>query len=172
MTACCASAEAAAVVQRNFELRGLHGRFLAAETAELPLEPASIDVVCINDLLHTAPDPAALVAEVYRVLKPGGKVLALTPARHNVDYCRRCCFAPKRGWFRKTAPAGWSRRALRRLFTPFIEHRIHKRHLRRAETPHLFRWLPLPVLERLMGRCLILKAFKPLSAAISAQMAA
>ena len=171
VTACCTSAEAAAVVQRNFELRGLRGRFLAAEPSRLPLEPASIDVVCLNDLPQTAPDLAAVVAEAYRVLKPGGKVLAVTAARHDVDYWARCCL-PWRGWFRKTAPAGWSRRALRRLFARFIEHRIHKRHLRRSETPHLFRWLPLPVLERMMGRRLILKAFKPLSAAISVQMAA
>ena len=172
VTACCASADAAAVVQRNFELRGLRGRFLSADPARLPLEPASIDVVCVNHLLHTAPDPAALVAEVYRVLKPGGKVLAVTPARHDVDFWARCCL-PWRGWFRKPAPAGgFSRRGLRRLFAGFTEHRIHKRHLRRSETPHLFRWLPLPVLQRLMGRCLILKAFKPLSAAMSAQMAA
>ena len=70
------------------------------------------------------------------------------------------------------SPGGFSRRGLRRLFAGFVEHRIHKRCLRRAETPHLFRWLPMPVLERLMGRCLILKAFKPLSTALSLQMAA
>ena len=172
VTACCASADAAAVVHRNFELRGLHGRFLAANPARLPLEPASIDVVCVNNLLHAAPDPAVLVAEVYRVLKPGGKVLVVTPARHDVDYWTRCL--PWRGWLRRSAegPRGFSRRGLRRLFAGFIEHRIHKRHLRRSEIPHLFRWLPLPVLERLMGRFLILKAFKPLSAAMSLQMAA
>ena len=171
VTACCASTDAAAVVQRNFELRGLHGRFLAADPAQLPLEPASIDVVCVNDLLHKAPDPAWLVAEVYRVLKPGGKVLAVTAARHDVDFWARHCL-PWRGWFRPAPAGGFSRRGLHRLFARFTEHRIHKRHLRRSETPHLFRWLPLPVLERLMGRRLILKAFKPLSAAMSVQMAA
>ena len=57
VTACCASADVAAVVQRNFELRGLRGRFLTADPARLPLEPASIDVVCINNLLHVGPGP-------------------------------------------------------------------------------------------------------------------
>jgi ubiquinone/menaquinone biosynthesis C-methylase UbiE len=173
VTACCPSAESLALVQRNFELRGLSGRFLHAEPARLPLDSATIDVACLNNVLQTAPDPAAVVAEIYRVLKPGGKVLALTPARHDVDFWVRCCL-PWRGWLRRSAsaPAGHSRRALRRLFGRFIEHRVHKRHLRRAETPHLFRWLPMPILQRIMGRFLILKAFKPLSAAMSLQAAA
>ena len=173
VTACSASAEALALVHRNFELRGLAGRFLQTDLIRIPLDSASIDVVCVNNLLYTAPDPAALVEEVYRVLKPGGKVLVVTPARHNVDYWARWCF-PWRGWFHRAAPApaGHSRRALRQLFARFSEFRVHKRHLRRSETPHLFRWLPLPVLERLMGRFLILKAFKPLSAALSLQIAA
>ena len=63
----------------------------------------------------------------------------------------------------------FSGRALRLLFDRFVEHRTHKRHLRRADVPHLWRWLPLPVLERVLGRVLVLKAFKPLSAALPAQ---
>src|SRR5579871_7057561 len=66
----------------------------------------------------------------------------------------------------------FSRRELRRLFGRFIEHRIHKRHLRRAETPHFCRFVPLSVLERLMGHVLVLKAFKPLSSAIGTPLAA
>ena len=53
-----------------------------------------------------------------------------------------------------------------------MEHRIHKRHLHRLEVPHVWRWTPLPILERLMGRALVLKAFKPLNAALSVQLAA
>ena len=174
VTACATSADALALVQRNFELRGLAAQFVHADPAKLPLESASIDVACVSNLLHATPDPAALVEEVYRVLKPGGKVLALTPARYGVDYWAACCF-PWRGWLRRRTASpsgGFSRHGLRRLFVRFTEHRVYKRHLRRAETPHLWRWLPLPVLERLMGRFLILKAFKPLSAAMALQAAA
>jgi len=69
-------------------------------------------------------------------------------------------------------PHPFTSRTLKQLFSRFAEHRVYKRHLRRAEVPHLLRWLPLPVLERLIGRVLILKAFKPLSAAVSVPLAA
>jgi len=38
--------------------------------------------------------------------------------------------------------------------------------------PHIWRWVPRSVLERVVGKVLVLKAFKPLSAAIAVQAAA
>jgi len=64
------------LVRRNFELRGLQGRFVNAHPDQLPLESASIDVACISSLSHGIDDPHRVVEEVHRVLKPGGKVLA------------------------------------------------------------------------------------------------
>jgi SAM-dependent methyltransferase len=171
---CAPAPEQLALVRRNFELRGLPGRFLLAQPAGLPLESCSIDVVCVSGLLDEVADPHAVVAEVYRVLKPGGKVLAVTPARYDVDYWTDLMM-PWLRWLRprKAAPtARFSARRLRRLFGQYVEHRVYKRQLRRREVPHLWRWLPLPLLERMMGRVLVLKGFKPLSAALPAQMAA
>jgi ubiquinone/menaquinone biosynthesis C-methylase UbiE len=163
------------LVRRNFELRGLEGRFLHATPSCLPLQSASIDVACISGLLETVADPNAVVHEVYRVLKPGGKILAATPARYDADFFYRTCNVWHR-WFRGVTPAAgclrFSARRLRRLFAAFVERRVHKRHLRRSEAPHLLRWLPLPLLERLFGHVLVIKAFKPLSAAMSPQVAA
>jgi SAM-dependent methyltransferase len=176
VVACSPSSAQLALVRRNFELRGLQGRFLHAPPACLPLEPSSIDVVCITGLLEAVADVAPVVEEVYRVLKPGGKVLAVTPARYDVNYWHRTLFFWHHWLTGGTAvpnPAErFSRRQLARLFGRFVEHRIHKRQLRRAEVPHLWRWVPLPILERLLGRVLVLKAFKPLSAAIPTQAAA
>jgi SAM-dependent methyltransferase len=173
VVACSPSAEQLALVRRNFELRGLGGAFLHASPTALPLETATIDVACVSNLLHEVEEPQAVVEEVYRVLKPGGKVLALTPARYDVDFWRRCCL-PWYAWRKPQGPAGarYSGRGLRRLFGRFVEPRVYKRHLRRAEVPHLWRWLPLPLLERLYGHFLVIKAFKPLSAATAVQMAA
>src|SRR5262245_3202002 len=86
VTVCSPSAEQLALIRRNFELRSLPGRFLHAPATALPLESASIDVVCVSTLLQEPADPAAVVAEVYRVLKPGGKVLAVAAARYDVDF--------------------------------------------------------------------------------------
>jgi SAM-dependent methyltransferase len=165
-----------ALIRRNFELRGLSGRFLHAPPGALPLEAASIDVACVSGLLHQVDNPQTVVEEVYRVLKPGGKVLAVTSARYDVDFWYHVCF-PWKAWLtgRRALPAGsvrYTSYGLRRLFGRFVNHRIHKRHLSRSEVPHLWRWLPRPVLERLMGRALVLKAFKPLSAANALQAAA
>jgi SAM-dependent methyltransferase len=172
---CAPVAEHLALVRRNFELRGLPGRFVAAQPSCLPLATSSIDVVSLSGLLDEVADPQAVVREVYRVLKPGGKVLAVTPARYDVDYWSGRLF-PWRRWFRAAPPATpaarFSARRLRRLFDGFVEHRVYKRQLRRSEVPHAWRWLPLPLLERLMGRVLVIKAFKPLSAAIAVQAAA
>ncbi len=177
VTACAPSADHLAVVQRNFELRGLRGVFLTADPSALPVEPASIDVVCLLGLLPESPDPHGIVEEVYRVLKPGGKVLAVVRAHYDIDYWRRR-FLPWSSWLRSRwgrgePPApGFRARALRRLFARFGDARVCKRHLRRGEVPHLWRWLPHPALERLLGRMLILKAFKPLSAAMTLHLAA
>lgn len=165
---CSPSSEQLALIRRNFELRGLSGRFIHTGFAPLPLKPSSIDVACVSSLLHEVGDPQAVIDEVYRVLKPGGKVLAVTTARYDVDFWFNAFFPWQRWLYRRPATERgcFSMRTLKPLFGKFVEHKVYKRHLRRSEVPHVWRWLPLPMLERLMGRILILKAFKPLSAAI------
>ena len=165
---CSSSTAQLDFIRRNFALRGLGGGFIHAAPTRLPLDSSSVDVACISSLYHGIDHPQGVIEEVYRVLKPGGKVLAVTPARYDVDFWCRACFFWYR-WLVRTKRQSKPRReerysgwALRRLFHRFAEHRIHKRQLRRSEVPHLWRWLPLPLLARLMGRVLVLKAFKPL----------
>jgi SAM-dependent methyltransferase len=173
------SAEHLAVVRRNFELRGLNATFLHASPIALPLEANSVDVACVNGLLHEIPTPGPLVDDLYRVLKPGGKVIVIAPARIDVEFwSRRATLGlvgaygnltamdePGGPWPPPVAERRFTGRVLKQLFARYTESRIHKRHLRRGDLPHLWRWFPLPLMERLMGRLLIFKAFKPLSAA-------
>jgi SAM-dependent methyltransferase len=172
---CSPSTSELALIRRNFELRSLSGRFIHAAPHCLPLESASIDVACISTFLHAMENAPLVIEEVYRVLKPGGKVLAVAPAKYDAHYWVRAASFWQRwsgGNLDRHGIPHYSARGLRRLFARFVEHRIRKRQLRRSEVPHLWRWLPLPLLERLMGHVLVLKAFKPLSAAILFQAAA
>ena len=174
--ACCPSAERLALIQRNFALRGLNGVFLHANERAIPVESTTIDVVCVAQLLERTEDRLGVIEEIYRVLKPGGKVLAVIPARYNIDYWRRRFF-PWQFWFHSRQeesrlPSMFSAWSLRQLFGRFVEVRVFKRHVRRSEISPIWRWLPHPLVERLLGRYLIIKAFKPLSAANIVPLAA
>jgi SAM-dependent methyltransferase len=173
--ACSPSQEQLGLVRRNFELHDLAAGLLHAPPHAVPAEEDSIDVVCLYGLLHEVEQPAAVVAEAYRVLRPGGKVIAVLPARYNARFWLDACY-PWRRWLRHDPPDAGRRaftaRGLRRTFAAFAEHKVYKRHLRRLHLPHLWRFLPLPLTERLCGQFLILKAFKPLRAALEPAAAA
>jgi ubiquinone/menaquinone biosynthesis C-methylase UbiE len=48
--------------------------FQQADARDLPFEDASFDVVVLHTLLTHVPGPEGVLAEVYRVLRPGGRV--------------------------------------------------------------------------------------------------
>jgi SAM-dependent methyltransferase len=177
VTVCGSTAEDLALVRKNFQLRGLTGRFIHADFTNLPVESSSIDVACLGDALFESMNAPNLIQEIFRVLKPGGKVLALAPAYYDMDYWHHALF-PWLQWLGRSRrnSTGWnerfSARRLRRLFAGFVEHRVHKRQLRHSEVPHIWRFLPLSLLQRIFGQVLILKAFKPLSAISTQPMAA
>src|SRR2546428_8365932 len=47
---------------------------LAGDATKVPLPDASVDVVTSNGVLNLVPDKPAAFAEIYRVLKPGGRL--------------------------------------------------------------------------------------------------
>jgi SAM-dependent methyltransferase len=62
---------------------------LRAETAErIGLPDASVDAAVSTLVLCTVPDPAAAVAEIRRVLRPGGRLLFLEHVRADGGYGR------------------------------------------------------------------------------------
>jgi len=52
---------------------------LVCDAAELPLDDASVDVVLNVSVLEHVPDPARILAEIRRVLRPGGRVYTDVP---------------------------------------------------------------------------------------------
>jgi SAM-dependent methyltransferase len=51
-----------------------HVGFREAYLEDLPLPDATADVVISNGVINLCPDKAAVLAEAYRVLKPGGRM--------------------------------------------------------------------------------------------------
>lgn len=52
--------------------------FSVQDAGDLPYGPESFDAAVIANALHIMPHPEAALAEIYRVLKPGGLLLAPT----------------------------------------------------------------------------------------------
>ena len=172
VTLCATPSDYPELVRRNFELRGQSVRIVhAGPDLSAPFEKWTFDLAYLN-LLHAPPTNLhRAVAELYRVLKPGGKVFVLAPAWYDSAFWQDLLL-PFHHWYRPTVALTdaqqYSSRELKRVFTPFSEHRVAKRHLRRSDLPYILRFMPLSVLERVMGRVLILRAFKPIAVALDA----
>ena len=63
------------LARRNAAEAGIENvRFLQGEIEQIPLPPESVDVVISNCVVNLSTDKPAVLAEVARVLKPGGRV--------------------------------------------------------------------------------------------------
>jgi len=61
--------------RRKAARAGVAPTFVVADAAALPFEDGSFDLVVSSFAVHHWPDPHAGLAEVMRVLKPGGKAI-------------------------------------------------------------------------------------------------
>jgi SAM-dependent methyltransferase len=55
------------------------------ELGALPLEPAGFDVVSLVEVVEHVPDPAALLTEAARLVRPGGAVYLTTPHARGIS---------------------------------------------------------------------------------------
>lgn len=76
----------------------------------LPLPPASVNAVTIHQVLHFADDPQAVIAEAARVLAPGGRLVVVDFAPHELEELRRD-HAHRRLGFGDREVYGWLRAA-------------------------------------------------------------
>lgn len=53
-----------------------------------PIEPASADLVTIHQVLHFLSDPGRAVREALRALKPGGRLVIVDFAPHDMEFLR------------------------------------------------------------------------------------
>ena len=65
---------------------GGEGRAYQADAENLPFKDGVFDIVYSNGVLHHSEDTEACMAEVFRVLKPGGLAVIMLYARHSAIY--------------------------------------------------------------------------------------
>lgn len=90
-----------------------------AEGAHMPFADASFQTIISNSVLEHIPDIEPVIAECYRVLKPGGTMLFCSPSDHFTDWFVGAKFLGDayRNWFNKIArhhhcdsPEAWAAR--------------------------------------------------------------
>jgi ubiquinone/menaquinone biosynthesis C-methylase UbiE len=57
--------------------------FIEGDVEHLPFPDASLDGILLSAIVHHLPDPSRCAAEVFRVLRPGGRFVAFDPNRMN-----------------------------------------------------------------------------------------
>ncbi|HXP29472.1 MAG TPA: metalloregulator ArsR/SmtB family transcription factor [Stellaceae bacterium] len=83
------SREMLAVARVNLERARLaHCAIRQADMYQLPLSGGSFDAVVIHQVLHYAERPARAIAEAARVLRPGGCLVTVDFAPHELEYFR------------------------------------------------------------------------------------
>ncbi|HEX8903117.1 class I SAM-dependent methyltransferase [Vitreimonas sp.] len=168
--------------KRNFELRGLKGEFVHGDGECMPFDDAMFDVVYSNGVIHHTPNTQTVLDEMYRVLKPGGRIIIMVYAENSLHYWRN--LVVRIGVEQQqleTRSIGdimsetveisehgsrplvkvYTPRRLRQMFHRFEDVRICQRQMVPEERPAWLTWVPTSVLGRLMGWNLIVKAYKP-----------
>jgi ubiquinone/menaquinone biosynthesis C-methylase UbiE len=81
------SSEMLAVARKNLsDVQNVE--FIEAPGNELPLPDGLLDAVFANMYLHHSPDPAAAIAEMTRILKPGGTLVVTDVDEHDQTWMR------------------------------------------------------------------------------------
>ena len=76
------------LAKENFVVRGPQGRFIQQDAEKLDFDDNTFDLVYSNGVLHHTPNTHHVVREIRRILKPGGKVIAMFYAEDSLQYWR------------------------------------------------------------------------------------
>ncbi|MBF0373146.1 MAG: metalloregulator ArsR/SmtB family transcription factor [Alphaproteobacteria bacterium] len=115
------SREMLSVARATLDRAGLtHCSVRLADLYQLPLPGESIDLAVVHQVLHYAERPGAAVAEAARVLRPGGRLMVVDFAPHDLEVLRTE-HEHRRLGFLDDEVAGWFREA---GLEPGIPHRL------------------------------------------------
>ena len=103
--------EMLAVARARIEELGLtHCQVRHGDVYRLPFAAASFDAVTVNQVLHFVDDPAAVLRETARVMRPGARVVVVDFAPHDIEDLREN-HAHRRLGFSDGEVEGWFRAA-------------------------------------------------------------
>lgn len=75
------------MVEYGTELARKHGvtnlEYRLGDIEDIPIRSGTVDLAFFSQALHHAQHPERAVAEAYRILKPGGRIVVLDLLRHN-----------------------------------------------------------------------------------------
>jgi len=74
------------LARRRFDLEGLEGCFASASATGLPFDDEIFDLVYSHGVLHHIHETEAAIAEIRRVLRPGGIALVMLYHRDSLNY--------------------------------------------------------------------------------------
>ena len=72
------------LTRARLEIYGLHSTLQRVDAEQLPFPDASFDMVYSWGVIHHSAQPERIVAEIHRVLKPGGTFVGMMYHRHSL----------------------------------------------------------------------------------------
>lgn len=97
---------------------GLRGaRALVSDGRHIPVDDGTFDAAILVDVIHHCEDPGAVLADVRRVLRPGGRLLIFEPNKANPLLALMCALDRNEWGLLRLG----SRRAYRRLLDGLFE---------------------------------------------------
>jgi len=83
------SADMLAVARSNLAKLGLaRAQLRQGDVYALPVQPQSFDLVVVHQVLHFLDEPARAIREAARALAPGGRLLVVDFAPHDLEFLR------------------------------------------------------------------------------------
>lgn len=83
------SHEMLTVARANLDRDGVrHASVRKGEATALPIDDASADLVVIHQVLHYVPNPGHALAEAARIMRPGGRLIVVDFAPHDLVFLR------------------------------------------------------------------------------------
>lgn len=73
--------KAIGLARQEFARRGLSGEFRVSTSYRSPIDDASVAVAVSSDVIEHVAEPAALLDDMKRILKPGGWAILTTPIK-------------------------------------------------------------------------------------------